>query len=125
MKSILVIEDDPLSLEILSDFLSHHGYQIRSAISGPEGLDSFGAERPDLMLVDVQIPHKNGFEVCMEVKQTAAGRDLPVLLMSAVYTESEHVKRYEQQGMQADGYVKKPFALKALLDQIRGLIGDA
>jgi DNA-binding response OmpR family regulator len=125
VKTILVVEDDALNLQILTDFLSAHGYQIRGATSGPEGVDAFRAERPDLMLVDVQLPRKNGFEVCFEVKQSPQGQDLPVLLMSAVYTDAEHARRYAERGLHADGYVTKPFELAALLDKVRGLIGEA
>lgn len=125
MKSILIVEDDPLSLEILTDFLSHHGYRIHSATTGPDGVAVFREQGPDLMLVDVQLPHMNGFEVCMAVKQTPEGKATPLLLMSAVYTETEHVRRYQDAGMQAEGYVKKPFELKVLLAQIRSLISQS
>jgi len=63
MKKILVVEDDPVNLQILSDFLGAHGYAICAAVDGLEGVGSFARERPDLMLVDIQLPHKNGFEV--------------------------------------------------------------
>lgn len=125
MKTILVVEDDPLNLQILTDFLAAHGYRIRGAQTGPEGVESFRAARPDLMLIDIQLPRKNGFEVCFEVRQEDAGRDLPVLLMSAVYTDTEHALRYSEQGLRADGYVTKPFELSALLEKVRGLIGEA
>lgn len=124
MKTILVVEDDPLSLLILTDFLSAHGYTVRSASTGPDGLERFHEQTPDMMLVDVQLPRKNGFEVCIEVRQSPAGEALPVLLMSAVYTGEEYVRRYSDQGMRADGYVTKPFELDALLATVRGLIGE-
>lgn len=125
MKTILVVEDDPLNLEILSDFLGHHGYRIRGATTGPEGVEQFRAEKPDLMLVDVQLPRKNGFEVCLEIKQTPEGRKTPVLIMSAVYTSEEYIKGYEERGLFPDGFLTKPFQFASLLDQVRGLIGEA
>jgi len=124
-KKILVVEDDPINLQILSDFLSANGYLTCGASSGTEGLARFRDEHPDLMLVDVQLPRKNGFEVCFEVKRTPEGRALPVLLMSAVYTDREHAERYSQQGLRADGYLLKPFDLADLLARVRGLIGEA
>lgn len=125
MKTILVVEDDPLNLEILSDFLSHHGYRIRGATDGPEGIEQFRAEKPDLMLVDVQLPRKNGFEVCLEIKQSDEGRDTPVLIMSAVYGSPEYLESYEARGLVLDGFLTKPFQFASLLDQVRGLIGEA
>jgi len=123
VKKILVVEDDPVNLQILSDFLSAHGYDTRGATTGPEGIESFRRERPDLMLVDVQLPRKNGFEVCFEVKRSPEGRDTPVLLMSAVYTDREHAERYAHDGLHADGYLLKPFDLADLLARVRGLLG--
>jgi DNA-binding response OmpR family regulator len=125
VKKILVVEDDPLNLQILSDFLSAHGYATAAATTGPEGIERFRVERPDLMLIDVQLPRKNGFEVCFEVKRSAEGQHLPVLLMSAVYTDREHADRYAAQGLHAEGYLTKPFDLSALLDRVRSLIGEA
>jgi CheY-like chemotaxis protein len=124
VKKILVVEDDPVNLMILSDFLSAHGYETRAAVTGPEGIDQFQSEHPDLMLVDVQLPQRNGFEVCSEVKSSPDGARTPVLLMSAVYTGREHLQRYAAPGM-ADGYLLKPFDLAELLSRVRGLIGTA
>ena len=125
MKKILVVEDDPINAQILSDFLSANGYATTAASSGTEGLERFRADRPDLMLVDVQLPRKNGFEVCFEVKRSPEGASLPVLLMSAVYTDREHADRYTQGSLRADGYLTKPFDLADLLRRVRDLLRDA
>lgn len=123
MKKILVVEDDPINLQILSDFLEAHGYDIRAAVNGVEGVEGFAREHPDLMLIDIQLPRKNGFEVCSEVKRSPEGAHTKVLLMSAVYTNREHSDRYASPGM-ADGYLLKPFDLAELLARVRGLIGE-
>ncbi len=125
MKKILVVEDDPSNLQILEDFLGAHGYVTCAATTGPEGIARFHDERPDLMLVDVQLPRKNGFEVCFEVKRSPHGSALPVLLMSAVYTDREHATRHAEEGVRADDYLLKPFNLTDLLARVRGLIGAA
>jgi len=121
MKKILVVEDDPVNLQILSDFLGANGYQIDGAASGPDGLDRFKVSPPDLVLLDVQLPRQNGFEVCGEIKRT--GSPTPVVLMSAVYTDRDHVDRMSARGIRADGYLEKPFDLTLLLDQVRRLVG--
>jgi DNA-binding response OmpR family regulator len=125
VKKILVVEDDPINAQILSDFLAANGYATSAAASGTEGLERFRAERPDLMLVDVQLPRKNGFEVCFEVKRSPEGRELPVLLMSAVYTDREHADRYSSGSLRADGYLTKPFDLADLLRRVRLLLHEA
>jgi DNA-binding response OmpR family regulator len=122
VKKILVVEDDPVNLEILSDFLGAHGYEIRAAVNGVEGVEGFAREKPDLMLIDIQLPRKNGFEVCSEVKRQPGGAGTKILLMSAVYTHREHVERGAAPGF-ADGYLLKPFDLAELLARVRGLIG--
>lgn len=123
MKKILVVEDDPINLMILSDFLGAHGYDMRVAVTGPEGVKQFWSERPDLMLVDIQLPRKNGFEVCWEIKRTPEGARMPVLLMSAVYTPRDELDRFAAPSLAA-GYLAKPFDLGDLLARVKGLIGE-
>ncbi|MEZ4400966.1 MAG: response regulator [Kofleriaceae bacterium] len=124
MKKILVVEDDPVNLQILTDYLEAHGYELRQATDGAAGVRQFFAERPDLLLVDVQLPRKSGFEVCFEVKRSPEGAAVPVLLMSAVYTPRDQLDRLAAPSLAA-GYLTKPFALGALLDQVHALIGPA
>ena len=120
-----MVEDDPVNAQILSDFLAANGYATAQASTGTEGIERFKSERPDLMLVDVQLPRKNGFEVCFEVKRSPEGRELPVLLMSAVYTDREHADRYSSGSLRADGYLTKPFDLADLLRRVRLLLHEA
>ena len=123
MKKILVVEDDPVNQMILTDFLAANGYQTVAASSGPEGIERYDREAPDLCLVDVQLPRKNGFELAREIK----GREhkAPVLLMSAVYNDADQSTRTVQLGILADGYLTKPFDLVHLLAQVRKLLGEA
>jgi CheY-like chemotaxis protein len=125
MKKILVVEDDPVNQMILSDFLAANGYLTVAASSGPEGIAKFDSEAPDLMLVDVQLPRKNGFELVREIKSRPNGKAPPILLMSAVYSDRDQSSRTIQLGALADGYLSKPFDLVQLLSQVRQLLGDA
>ncbi|MEO6777557.1 MAG: response regulator [Kofleriaceae bacterium] len=122
MKKILVVEDDPVNQMILTDFLAANGYQTVTAASGPEGIERFDLEAPDLCLVDVQLPRKNGFELVREIK--GRGKPVAVLLMSAAYNDHDQSTRTIQLGALADGYLSKPFDLVYLLDQVRTLLGD-
>ena len=122
MKKILVVEDDPVNQMILMDFLAANGYQTIAASSGPEGIEQYEKTAPDLCLVDVQLPRKNGFELMREIKSRST---TPILLMSAVYTDQDASTRTVQLGTLADGYLTKPFDLVQLLAQVRQLLGEA
>jgi CheY-like chemotaxis protein len=124
VKKILVVEDDPINQMILADFLAANGYATVTASSGPEGVERFEREAPDLLLVDVQLPRKNGFEVVREIKAKPNG-NIPVLLMSAVYSDRDQSDRTVQLGALADGYLTKPFDLVQLLSQVKQLLGEA
>ncbi len=123
MKKILVVEDDPVNQMILMDFLAANGYQTLAASSGPEGMERFDRDTPDLCLVDIQLPRKNGFELVREMKTRAS--QTPVVLMSAVYNEPDQSTRTVQIGALADGYLTKPFDLVELLATVRQLLGEA
>ena len=120
-----MVEDDPINQMILADFLAANGYETLAASSGPEGIEKFEQGAPDLMLVDVQLPRKNGFELVREIKSRPAGKNTPILLMSAVYNDKDQSSRTVQLGTLADGYLSKPFDLVHLLSQVRQLLGEA
>jgi CheY-like chemotaxis protein len=123
VKKILVVEDDPVNQMILMDFLAANGYQTIAANSGPEGIEQYDKTQPDLCLIDVQLPRKNGFELMREIK--SRDTSTPILLMSAVYTDQDASTRTVQLGTLADGYLTKPFDLVQLLAQVRQLLGEA
>jgi two-component system phosphate regulon response regulator PhoB len=125
VKKVLVVEDDPVNQMILVDFLAANGYETIAASSGPEGVERFERDAPDLLLVDIQLPRKNGFELLREIKARPEGKATPILLMSAVYNDRDQSARTIQLGTLADGYLSKPFDLVQLLAQVRQLIGSS
>jgi CheY-like chemotaxis protein len=125
VKKVLVVEDDPVNQMILVDFLAANGYETVAASSGPEGVERFESDAPDLLLVDIQLPRKSGFELLQEIKGRPDGKSTPILLMSAVYNDRDQSSRTIQLGTLADGYLSKPFDLVQLLAQVRQLIGDS
>ncbi len=118
---ILVIEDDPVNQMILVDYLAANGYQMHVAATAADGLAMCAQVDPALVLLDVQLPGKNGFEVCREIKQLKPAR--LVLMMSAAYSRHDQFARNGQAGVLADGYLAKPFDLKGLLAEVQRLIG--
>lgn len=125
MTTILVVEDDPVNAMVVSDYLGAHGYEVRCARTGTEGVELFGEIQPDLMIVDVMLPRKSGFEVCFEVKRTEHGRTMPLVFMSAVYRDEKQGSRYAVEDLHADAFLVKPFDLSRLLGTVRQLVGEA
>ena len=125
MKKILVVEDDPVNQTILVDFLAANGFATLAASSGPEGIERFERDTPDLLLIDVQLPRKNGFELLREIKGRPEGKSTPILLMSAVYNDRDQSSRTIELGTLADGYLSKPFDLVKLLALVRQLLGES
>lgn len=125
MKKILLVEDDPTSSMILGDFLEAHGYAVTVAKNGLDAITEFERVSPDAMLVDVMIPKRSGFEVCFEVKRTEKGRNMPVILMSAVYRDQDHAQKYAREDLRAEAYLVKPFDMKAMLVELEALLARA
>jgi DNA-binding response OmpR family regulator len=122
-KRILVIEDDAIGQKVVVDCLRAHGYEVSVARTGPEGVDRALRESPDLVLCDVLLPQKSGFEVCFEIKRAAA-RDVPVILMSAVCKDA-YSEYYASVDLRAQGYLVKPFPMSTLLDRVRQVLAAA
>lgn len=118
---ILVIEDDPVAQKVVTDYLVAHGYQVHWARNGIEGLQAVDALAPDLVLCDVLLPRKSGFEVCFELKRPGGARAVPVILMSAILA-SKGDQRYAAEGVHADAFLSKPFSMGQMLERIQELL---
>lgn len=120
-KRILVIEDDAVGRTLVHDYLVAHGYAVIAAVNGAEGLELAKLLRPDLVLCDVLLPKKNGFEVCFELKRPSNGPPLPVVLMSAILSNRDE-KKYAESDLHADAVLVKPFAMSAMLARVEQLL---
>jgi DNA-binding response OmpR family regulator len=120
-KRILVIEDEPVGQKVVADFLKARGYRVSVARTGPEGLEKAALLRPDLVLCDVLLPQKSGFEVCFEIKRAPETRDVPLIFMSAVCRDV-HSAKHAEYGLHAQGYFLKPFSMGILLERIEELL---
>jgi two-component system alkaline phosphatase synthesis response regulator PhoP len=117
MKRILVIEDEPQMLLGLRDNLELEGYEVQTAADGEEGLAKAAAFSPDLVILDVMLPRKNGFDVCRELR--ARSNSTPVVMLTARSAESDKVLGLE---LGADDYVTKPFSITELLARVRAVL---
>src|ERR1035438_3204903 len=114
--NILVVDDDPESLRLLTDVLSAEGYRVRPSNSGQLALKSFEVELPQLILLDVRMPEMDGFEVCRRLKSHEDVRDVPVIFISATEDYDERVTGL---ALGAVDFVSKPFRREELLARVR------
>ncbi|MCC6215058.1 MAG: response regulator transcription factor [Polyangiaceae bacterium] len=120
-KKILVIEDDPVGLRMIGDFLTAKGYHVISATNGVDGVEYARMVEPDLVLCDVLLPLKSGFEVCFDLKRPESKVRAPVVLMSAVL-QGKRDQGYARDELRADAYLVKPFQMSAMLASIERLL---
>jgi DNA-binding response OmpR family regulator len=120
---ILIVDDEPNILLSLEYLMKREGYEVLVARDGQEALDVMRRERPRLVLLDVMMPKKSGFEVCQELRADDALRDTLVLMLTAKGRETDVAKGL---GVGANAYVTKPFSTRELVDRVGGLLkGEA
>ena len=122
LKKILVIDDEGDLLKLAKTRLEASGYNISTLDGGDRALEVTKREKPDLILLDIVMPGKNGYDVCKELKGDPAVRDIPVIIFTAYYPEEEYVKTHMEE-VGADDYILKPFEAQTLLAKIKYLIG--
>ncbi len=118
-KRILVVDDEPnivLSLEFL---MKQVGYQVRTASDGQAALDAIQQEVPDLVLLDVMMPRKDGYEVCQAIRQNPACDNVKIIMLTA---KGREVEREKGLAMGADDYVTKPFATQELVEKVKDML---
>jgi putative nucleotidyltransferase with HDIG domain len=113
--NILLVDDDPNLIEILTESLRGKGYEIEAASDGEEAIAKYDSFQPDLVVLDVVLPKKNGFEVCDEIRARDIHRDVPVIMISANSIQDSMLKGLHSG---AQDYIKKPFSLKEILVKI-------
>jgi DNA-binding response OmpR family regulator len=113
---VLIIEDEEGLLEILEVNVRAAGYRVLTATDGLAGWQAFDRERPDLLVLDLNLPKMSGFRLLELVRSES---DLPILILTAYdFAEAEEVARYRP-----DAYVKKPFAVQDLVETVDRLLG--
>ncbi|MFL6389239.1 MAG: PleD family two-component system response regulator [Terriglobales bacterium] len=122
LTKILIVDDSPAEVRLMQSVLDGAGYMSIS-VHDPMRLEqTIDIERPNLILMDVVMPQRNGFQACRELKGNADYARIPVVMVSSKNTESDKFWA-KQQG--ADGYVVKPFTSEELLGTVRGLVGKS
>lgn len=115
---ILIIEDDKELALTLKDFLEENALQVWHADSGEEGLTLYYKEKPDLIILDVMLPHKSGFDVIEEIRDIDVA--IPIIMMTGTeFDENSQMKGYKHR---ANNYIKKPILPQVLLAQIQSIL---
>jgi serine phosphatase RsbU (regulator of sigma subunit) len=109
---ILIVDDNPTNLQLLSETLGERGYRVRAVTSGARALESVAAEPPDLILLDIRMPGMDGFEVCRQLKRDPRMQETPVLFISALDDLADKVSAFSAGGVD---YITKPFHVEEVL----------
>ncbi|MBU1863066.1 MAG: diguanylate cyclase [Candidatus Omnitrophica bacterium] len=119
MAKILAVDDQEDNLELLSQILEDEDYNVAVARNGKEALEKAGSELPDVILLDINMPEMDGYEVCNRLKQNEKTKDIPVIFLTANTAEQSVVKGLD---LGAYDYVTKPFNEKELLARISVMV---
>lgn len=117
---ILVADDEPNIVAALEFLLQRHGYEVQVARNGEEALQAIASGPPDLVLLDVMMPLRSGYEVCKRIRERTDCGHVKIIMLTAKGRDAEVSKGL---AMGADLYVTKPFSTRELVDKIKGLLG--
>lgn len=113
---VLVADDDPNITDVCRRYLEREGYLVTTAKDGLEALELWRSQSPSLIVLDLMMPHKNGWEVCSEIRQT---EDLPIIMLTA---RGEEQDRLMGLTMGADDYLTKPFSPRELVLRVQAIL---
>ena len=119
---ILIADDEPNIVAAIEYLLLRSGYEVHIARNGEEALDLVEAHVPDLVLLDVMMPKKSGYEVCSRIRERADWRHIKVVMLSAKGRETEVNKGLS---MGADLYITKPFSTRELIAKVKVLLDQS
>lgn len=115
-KNIIIVDDTPANLRLLSAMLGEQGYRVRSVTNGAMAINAAQAKPPDLILLDINMPKMNGYEVCRRLKEIEATADIPVIFLSALDDVQDKITAFQAGGVD---YVTKPFHFEEVLVRVR------
>jgi chemotaxis family two-component system response regulator PixH len=116
--TILVVEDSPSELELMSHYLNESGYNVIKANGGKEALEKTATQIPDVIVTDVVMPGMSGFELCRSLKRNPATQKVPIVICSS---KNQEIDRLWAMRQGADAYVTKPYTREQLLRVIKSV----
>ena len=123
-KYVLVVDDDPDLVETIGIMLESKGFEVGKAYDGVEAEEAIKKRRPDLMILDVMMPRKDGYQLCKELKQDSATKGIPIIMLTAVGDAVPTTTYTHREGMsmEAEDYIEKPVDTKKLLARIESIL---
>ena len=121
-KHVLIADDEPNIVISLEFLMKREGHRVTIARDGDAALEAIRRERPDLVLLDVMMPGKSGFEVCQAVRADEALAAVKILMLSAKGRDTDLAKG---SALGADAYMTKPFSTRELADKVRSLLNES
>ncbi|MTI44212.1 two-component system cell cycle response regulator DivK [Roseibium hamelinense] len=121
-KTVLIVEDNELNMKLFHDLLEAHGYQTLQTRTGIEALQLAREHRPDLILMDIQLPEVSGLEVTKWIKEDEDLCTIPIIAVTAFAMKGDE-ERIRQGGCEA--YISKPISVAKFLETVRTYLGDA
>ncbi len=121
-KTVLIVEDNDLNMKLFRDLLEAHGYQTVQTRNGLEAMDLAREHRPDLILMDIQLPEVSGLEVTKWLKEDDDLKMIPVVAVTAFAMKGDE-ERIRQGGCEA--YLSKPISIGKFLETVRSYVGEA
>lgn len=120
-KKILIADDEPNIVISLEFLMQQSNYELRTVTNGDDALRVAREFRPDVLLLDIMLPLKNGFQVCQMIRETPELNHMKIIMLTAKGRETEVAKGL---ALGADAYITKPFATRELLETVKRLLGD-
>jgi DNA-binding response OmpR family regulator len=120
MSNILVVDDEPDIVKLVTKIMEARSHRVTTARDGQEAVDLVKRDRPDVVILDLNIPKLDGFEVCRRLKSDPETKRIPIVMMTAAYVSVEEASRGV--GLGADEYVVKPFLREVLVHNVERLI---
>ncbi len=115
-KTVLIVEDNELNMKLFRDLLQAHGFNTLEARTGPEALELADSDRPDLILMDIQLPEFSGLEVTKKIKNNAELADIPVIAVTAFAMKGDE-ERIRQGG--CEDYIAKPISVASFIEKVK------
>lgn len=119
LATVLVVEDAPSEMALMSHYLKAEGFSVISAITGQEGLDKAIAQPPDVIVTDVVMPGISGFELCRALKRTPETQTVPIVICSS---KKQNIDRLWGMRQGAKAYLTKPYTRDELIDAVKRVL---
>jgi CheY-like chemotaxis protein len=121
-KKILIIEDNPSNLKLAKICLENFGYEVLAAETAEEGLNILGTVHPDMILMDLQLPHMDGLQLASILKKNPQTADIIIIALTAYAMQGDDLKAFSSG---CDGYITKPFDTRELATTVQGFFKDS